>query len=51
MQSWNIGEGTANPGGIDYRYVVKSLIPIGFGLLFLQSLSQAIHCYFAFRRA
>ena len=31
-QSWSIGEGTANPGGIDYRYVVKSLIPIGFAL-------------------
>jgi TRAP-type mannitol/chloroaromatic compound transport system permease small subunit len=42
-QSWSIGEGTANPGGIDYRYIVKSLIPIGFTLLFLQSLAQAIH--------
>jgi TRAP-type mannitol/chloroaromatic compound transport system permease small subunit len=41
-QSWSIGEGTANPGGIDYRYVIKSIIPIGFGLLFLQSLSDAI---------
>lgn len=41
-QSWSIGEGTANPGGIEYRYVVKSLIPIGFAVLFLQSLSQAI---------
>jgi TRAP-type mannitol/chloroaromatic compound transport system permease small subunit len=48
-QSWSIGEGTANPGGIDYRYVVKSLIPIGFALLFLQSLAQAIHNAIAFR--
>ena len=48
-QSWSIGEGTANPGGIDYRYVVKSLIPIGFALLFLQSLAQAIHSAVAFR--
>ncbi|MEX2128379.1 MAG: TRAP transporter small permease subunit [Xanthobacteraceae bacterium] len=48
-QSWSIGEGTANPGGIDYRYVVKSLIPIGFALLFLQSLAQAIHRAVAFR--
>ena len=31
-QSWSIGEGTANPGGIDYRYIVKSLIPVGFAL-------------------
>lgn len=48
-QSWSIGEGTANPGGIDYRYVVKSLIPIGFALLFLQSLAQAIQSAVAFR--
>jgi TRAP-type mannitol/chloroaromatic compound transport system permease small subunit len=42
-QSWSIDEGTANPGGIDYRYIIKAVIPIGFGLLFLQSLSGAIH--------
>jgi TRAP-type mannitol/chloroaromatic compound transport system permease small subunit len=50
-QSWSIGEGTANPGGIEYRYVIKSLIPIGFALLFLQSLAQAIHSILAVRRA
>jgi TRAP-type mannitol/chloroaromatic compound transport system permease small subunit len=50
-QSWAIGEGTPNPGGIDYRYIVKSLIPIGFALLFLQSLAQAIHSAAAFRSA
>lgn len=50
-QSWSIGEGTANPGGIDYRYIIKSLIPIGFALFFLQSLSQAIKQYSAYRSA
>jgi TRAP-type mannitol/chloroaromatic compound transport system permease small subunit len=50
-QSWSIGEGTANPGGIEYRYIVKSLIPIGFAILFLQSLSEAIKNYIAMRRA
>lgn len=50
-QSWSIGEGTANPGGIDYRYVIKSLIPIGFAILFLQSFSQAIKSALAFRSA
>jgi TRAP-type mannitol/chloroaromatic compound transport system permease small subunit len=48
-QSWSIGEGTANPGGIDYRYIVKALIPIGFALFFMQSLSEAIKNYFAWR--
>jgi TRAP-type mannitol/chloroaromatic compound transport system permease small subunit len=50
-QSWSIGEGTANPGGIDYRYVIKSLIPIGFALFFIQSFSQAIKSYLAYRAA
>jgi TRAP-type mannitol/chloroaromatic compound transport system permease small subunit len=50
-QSWSIGEGTANPGGIDYRYVIKALIPVGFGLFALQSLSEAIKNYYAWRRA
>lgn len=48
-QSWSIGEGTANPGGIDYRYIVKALIPIGFAVLLLQSLSQAIKSCLAMR--
>jgi TRAP-type mannitol/chloroaromatic compound transport system permease small subunit len=51
MQSWDIGEGSANPGGLDYRYVVKSLIPIGFALFFVQSLSEAIKSYLAFRES
>lgn len=50
-QSWSINEGTANPGGIDYRYIVKGLIPLGFALYFLQSLSEAIKSYLAYRRA
>jgi TRAP-type mannitol/chloroaromatic compound transport system permease small subunit len=50
-QSWSIGEGTANPGGIEYRYIVKSLIPIGFAIMFLQSLSEALKSYLAMRRA
>ncbi len=42
VQSWTITEGSANPGGLDHRYIVKSLIPIGFSLFFLQSLSETI---------
>jgi TRAP-type mannitol/chloroaromatic compound transport system permease small subunit len=48
-QSWSIGEASANPGGIDYRYVIKAVIPVGFALLFIQSLSQAIRSAIAFR--
>ncbi len=51
MQSWSIGEGSANPGGIPARYIVKSLIPIGFALMFVQAFGQAIRFYLAWRRA
>jgi TRAP-type mannitol/chloroaromatic compound transport system permease small subunit len=49
MQAWDANEGSPNPGGIDHRYIIKSLIPIGFALFFLQSLSEAIKSYAAFR--
>lgn len=39
-QSYSIVEGSPDPGGIPYRWVVKSLIPLGYGLLVLQSLGQ-----------
>jgi TRAP-type mannitol/chloroaromatic compound transport system permease small subunit len=51
MQSWSIGEGSANPGGIPARYVLKSLIPIGFALMFVQAFGHAIRFYHAWRRA
>ena len=36
MQSWAQNEGSANPGGIDARYILKGFIPFGFALLALQ---------------
>jgi TRAP-type mannitol/chloroaromatic compound transport system permease small subunit len=47
-QSWVIGEGSPNPGGLDALYLIKGMIPVGFALLFLQSLAQAIHSVTAF---
>jgi TRAP-type mannitol/chloroaromatic compound transport system permease small subunit len=31
-QAWAIGETSPDPGGIPFRWAVKGLIPIGFGL-------------------
>ena len=42
QQSWIIDEGSSNPGGIGALYLMKAMIPVGFALLFLQSLAQAI---------
>lgn len=40
--SWSIGEGSPDPGGLPARYVVKAAIPVGFALLALQCLANAI---------
>ena len=50
-QSWVIGESSSNPGGIGAVYIMKAMIPVGFALLFLQSLAQAIQCAMAWSEA
>jgi TRAP-type mannitol/chloroaromatic compound transport system permease small subunit len=41
--AWMIGEGSPDPGGIPYRFLVKGLMPVGFSLLLIQGLSLGIH--------
>jgi TRAP-type mannitol/chloroaromatic compound transport system permease small subunit len=41
-QSWSIGERSPDPGGIPFRWAVKSLIPLGYGLLALQSVGALL---------
>ncbi len=48
-QSWVIGEGSPNPGGLGALYLMKAMVPLGFALLFLQSVAQAIYSVIAFR--
>ena len=42
MLSFHQLEGSSNPGGLPYRYIVKSLMPLAFVLLGLQVLSELI---------
>jgi TRAP-type mannitol/chloroaromatic compound transport system permease small subunit len=42
QQSFAIAEQSPDPGGIPMRWVVKGLIPVGYGLLVLQALGQLI---------
>ena len=44
QQAWAIDEGSPDPGGIPHRYLIKSLIPIGFMLLLAQAIASAIGC-------
>jgi TRAP-type mannitol/chloroaromatic compound transport system permease small subunit len=41
LQSWQIQEMSPNPGGLP-RYPIKTMIPVSFGLLLLQGISQGI---------
>jgi len=42
MQAYDIGEGSPDPGGLPYRYLVKTFIPIGFSLLAVQGLIDTL---------
>jgi len=41
--AWSVMEGSPDPGGIPYRFVVKGTITVGFFLLCLQGISLGIH--------
>lgn len=46
-QSFGRGEGSPNPGGLPYRWVLKAFLPFGFSLLALQGLAHALRNAFA----
>jgi TRAP-type mannitol/chloroaromatic compound transport system permease small subunit len=39
-------EGSPDPGGIPFRFLIKGCIPVGFTLILLQGVSLGIHCFF-----
>jgi TRAP-type mannitol/chloroaromatic compound transport system permease small subunit len=41
-QSWAVAERSADPGGIAWRWAVKSLIPVGFGLVALHAVAATL---------
>ncbi len=45
------GEGSPNPGGLPFRFALKSLIPMGFILLALQGFAHALRHGFAIHDA
>lgn len=44
-QAYAIGETSADPGGIPCRWAVKSLIPIGYSLLALQTVAALLRLF------
>ena len=49
LQSWLLWEASPDPGGLP-RYLAKSLIPLGFLLLALQGLAEAVRLRRALRQ-
>ena len=43
-QAYGWSEGSPDPGGLPYRWLLKAAIPFGFALLALQGLAMIIHC-------
>lgn len=44
--SWLVNEGSPDPGGIPSRWLLKAVIILGFVLLILQGISQAIKNFY-----
>jgi TRAP-type mannitol/chloroaromatic compound transport system permease small subunit len=40
--SFHMGEGSPDPGGLPYRFVLKAAIPLGFALLLLQGIAHML---------
>ncbi len=43
-------EASSDPGGLPYRFIVKSLMPLAFMLLILQSISELVRAYSKIRK-
>ncbi len=41
--AYQFSEGSPDPGGLPYRFVLKGAIIVGFGLLMIQGLAQSVH--------
>jgi TRAP-type mannitol/chloroaromatic compound transport system permease small subunit len=41
-EAWRTGERSVSPMGLPFRWLVKSLIPFGFGLMILTAVSRMI---------
>jgi TRAP-type mannitol/chloroaromatic compound transport system permease small subunit len=50
-QAYAIGEGSPDPGGLPYRFLLRAFIPLGFALLGVQAVANAIrHGLYLFGR-
>jgi TRAP-type mannitol/chloroaromatic compound transport system permease small subunit len=50
VASYQIGEGSPDPGGLPARYIIKFSIVLGFFLLFLQAVSELLKAWNDFKQ-
>ncbi len=46
QNSWAVLEGSPDPGGVPFRFIIKGAIPAGFILITLQGISMGIRSFF-----
>lgn len=51
LQSYDMLEGSPDPGGLPYRYLLKIFLPLGFGLLMIQGLANLLHAVVQIKEA
>jgi len=44
--SWALGEVSSSPGGLPLRWLIKAVLPLGFGLLLLSALSRLLRVWY-----
>ena len=50
-ESWRVNEHSDAPMGLPWRWLIKSVIPISFGLLFVAAISRLVRIVSQLRRA
>ena len=50
-ESWRVGETSDSPQGLPFRWAIKAVIPISFGLLFLATISRAVRIVISLKRS
>jgi len=50
-ESWRVNERSDAPMGLPWRWLIKSVIPISFGLLFVATISRLVRIIASLRRA
>ena len=49
-ESWRVNEGSDAPLGLPWRWAIKGVIPVSFGLLIIATVSRLVRIVVALRR-